>query len=70
MTHFSIEARHSDVVQGTIGSYRIWMLVDFYIEALLVDPEQADSVWELWNAGLLSDQIAAFAWLILVINHS
>lgn len=70
MTHFSIEARHSDVVQRTANSYRTWMLVDFYIEALLVDPEQADSVWELWNAGLLPDEIAALAWLILVIDNS
>ncbi len=36
-----------------------------YIEALLVDPESADQVWELWNAGLMSDELAEIAWSIL-----
>jgi len=31
------------------------MLTEAYIEALLVDEELADMVWELWNAGLIDD---------------
>ena len=33
------------------------MLVILYVEALL-----ADQVWELWNAGVITDDLAALAW--------
>ena len=38
------------------------MLTELYIEALLVDEELADLVW---NAGLISDELAEMAWCIL-----
>ena len=38
------------------------MLTEIYIEALLVDEELADQVW---NAGLISDELAEMAWCIL-----
>ena len=41
------------------------MLTELYIEALLVDEELADLVWEAWDAGLVLDEVAAFAWSIL-----
>ena len=50
------------------------MLVDLYVEALLVDSVSADQIWELWNARLISDELAALvqregakglAWLAL-----
>ncbi len=34
------------------------MLTRFYIEALLVDPEAADQVWEAWDAGEIDDLTA------------
>lgn len=37
------------------------IFVYWYIEALLAG-ELADAVWELWNAGLISDEVAAVAW--------
>ena len=37
-------------------------LTEIYIEALLVDEELADQVGELWDAGLISDDLAAWAW--------
>ena len=37
------------------------MLTEIYIEALLVDEELADQVWEAWNAGLIPDEVAAWA---------
>ncbi len=40
-------------------------LTELYIEALLVDEELADLVWELSEAGLISDEVAALAWLLL-----
>ncbi len=41
------------------------MLTELYIEALLVDEDLADPVWELWNAGVITDEPAAWAWRIL-----
>ena len=41
------------------------MLTEIYIEALLVDEDLADQVWELWNAGLIPDELAVMAWCIL-----
>ena len=42
------------------------MLTELYVEALLVDEELADLVWEAWDSGLVSDQIARFDWLFMV----
>ena len=39
------------------------MLTEIYIEALLVDEELADGVWELLMAGEIDDQTAILAWL-------
>ena len=41
------------------------MLAEIYIAALLVDEELADQVWELWNAGVITDDLAAAWWCIL-----
>jgi hypothetical protein len=41
------------------------MLTELYIEALLVDESLADEVWTLWNAGVITDDMAAWAWAIL-----
>ena len=38
------------------------MLTEAYIEALLVDEELADLVWELWNRGVIDDDVACVAW--------
>ncbi len=39
------------------------MLTDVYIEALLVDKELADQVWEAWIVGELNESSAYAAWL-------
>ena len=41
------------------------MLSEFYIEALLVDEELADRVWEAWDAGQADDQTAGLAWALI-----
>ncbi len=41
------------------------MLSEIYIEALLVDEELADQVWEAWDKGEIDDQAAAWAWLTI-----
>ena len=38
------------------------MLTELYLEALLVDEELADMVWELWNQRVIADEVAANAW--------
>ncbi len=41
------------------------MLTEIYIEALLVDKELADQVWEAWDAGEIDNQAAWVAWLMV-----
>ena len=43
------------------------MLTELYIGALLVDEQLADMVWEAWNGGLISDELAAWAWLVIAV---
>ncbi len=38
------------------------MLTEIYIEALLVDEGVGDEAWELWNGGVITDDLAARAW--------
>ncbi len=46
------------------------MLTEAYIEALLVDEDLADLVWEAWNAGLIPEDLAALAWLLIPISFA
>ena len=43
------------------------MLTQLYIEALLMDEDLADEVWELWIAGVITDDLAGWAWRILAL---
>ncbi len=38
------------------------MLTDIYIEALLVDEELADQVWDAWDSGEIDDFAATWGW--------
>ena len=38
------------------------MLTEIYIEALLVDEELADQVWEAWDTGEIDHITAHLAW--------
>ena len=42
------------------------MLAEIFIEALLIDEELADEVWEAWNKGEIDDQVACIAWMLIV----
>ncbi len=44
------------------------MLTEIYIEALLVDEELADQVWETWDAGEIDDLNALRAWWWIVVS--
>ncbi len=39
------------------------MLTEIYIEALLVNKEAADQVWEAWDTGVIDEATACCAWL-------
>ncbi len=42
------------------------MLTEIYIEALLVDEDLADQVWEAWDAGEIDETTAVLAWWIMI----
>jgi len=44
------------------------MITDIYIEALLVDEELADQVWEAWDKEEIDDQVAWLGWWLITIN--
>ena len=44
------------------------MLTEIYIEALLVDEELADLVWEDWDKGEIDDELSFIAWLMIAEN--
>ena len=44
------------------------MLTEIYIEALLVDEELADQVWEAWDAGEIDDVTAWLAWCLIPLH--
>ena len=45
------------------------MLTEIYIEALLVDEDLADRVWELWDEGEIDDTIAVLAWFMVAYSY-
>ena len=46
------------------------MLTEIYIEALLIDEELADQVWEAWDAREIDDLGAWAAWMWLGIVYA
>ena len=41
------------------------MLAEIYIEALLVDEDLADQVWEAWDKGEIDQDTALIAWWLV-----
>jgi len=41
------------------------MLTEIYVQALLVNEELADQVWEAWDKGEGDDAIACVAWMMI-----
>ncbi len=56
---------HSPYLPG----HPLAMLTDAYIEALLVDEDLADQVWEAWDKGEIDDQVACYAWLLVCVSR-
>ncbi len=40
-------------------------MLEIYIEALLVDQELADQVWDAWDKGEIDDQVAWLLWWLI-----
>ena len=55
----------SSQASSTQTGHACFMLTELYIDALLVDEELADLVWEAVEGGLIPDEVAALAWLLL-----
>lgn len=45
------------------------MLTDIYIQALLVDEELADQVWEAWDMGEIDDVTAYLMWGLMAYTY-
>ncbi len=45
------------------------MLTEIYIEALLVDEDLADQVWEVWEVGEIDDQVVRVMWWWISCNE-
>jgi len=41
------------------------LLAEIYVQALLVDEELADQVWEAWDKGEIDDAVAFIAWMMI-----
>jgi hypothetical protein len=54
----SIQPDQANAKPGQVIQYQS-MLTRLYVEALLIDSVLADQVWELWNAGVITDFEAA-----------
>jgi hypothetical protein len=48
-----------------LAAHPLAMLTRLYIEALLVNEELADQVWEAWDNGEIDDQLG---WWLITIN--
>jgi hypothetical protein len=44
------------------------MLESLYADALIADEKAADEIWEIWNAGVITDEMAALVWMILALG--
>ncbi len=51
-----------------MAGHSLAMLTEIYVEALLVDEELADQVWEAWDAGVIQNGDAAVLWLVITIQ--
>ena len=44
------------------------MLTETYIEALLINEELADQVWEAWDKGEIDDRVTWLAWWLIAFR--
>jgi len=66
--YISINSPNSHAEMTSFAGHPLPMLTQLYIEALLVDEEAADAVWEAWDKGEIGDVVAAWAWWRIVVG--
>ena len=45
------------------------MLIEIYIEDLLVDEDAADQIWEAWDTEEIDDHVAWLAWWLITSSN-
>ncbi len=55
-------------ILGIHSTFEQAVLTEIYIEALLVDEELADQVWEAWDKGEIDDQVAWLVWWLITLT--
>jgi len=63
--NYTLQRRLAPVHSPYLPSHSQATLTEIYIEALLVDEELADQVWEAWDAGEADDQTACKACMLI-----
>ncbi len=61
-TNYTLQRRLAPVHSPYLPGHSHAMLTEIYIEALLMDEELADQVWEAWDKGEIDDQVALRSW--------
>ena len=69
MVSFSTDRPYLPHAVISLASHSPTMLTEIYFEALLVDDELADQVWEAWDAGEINDVTAWVAWVLVLNDH-
>ncbi len=63
--NYTLQRHLAPVHSPYLPGHPLVMLTEIYIEALLVDEELADQVWEAWDVGEIDDQVAWLAWWLI-----
>ena len=67
----NVSAHFQSVIPRYLALGRVgFMLTKCSIETLLVDEGLAGQVWELWNAGVITDGLALLSWLLIAASPS
>ena len=67
--NFSINCQDSQAVTSPSKGDSVAVLTEIYIEALLVDEELADQVWEAWDVAEIDDETACLAWMLIAMLY-
>ncbi len=67
--NFSINCPDSQAVTSPSAGDSVAMFTQAYIEALPVDAELADLVWEAWVGVEIDDQPATLSWLVIASRN-
>jgi len=67
--NYTLQRRLTPVHSPFLPGHSLAMLTRLFIEALLVDEDLADQVWQAWDKGEIDDQVACIAWMMIAGRH-